>query len=104
MDPAILRAIKSVGSACAMSTSFVKIVSFDPFKVSPENLFAFRFKAIGLTSAEQLAVFKTTLASLVPTQLGPDIQSMPIDPDTQIGLVANHVEALLLKFDAGGFN
>jgi hypothetical protein len=104
METALDTAVRTVASACAINSSFVKITSFKPFQGTPNNLFLIRFKAIGLTSDAQLAAFLTTLSTLLPDKLRTDLVSMPINPDVQIGLVADHVEALLLKLAAGGFN
>jgi hypothetical protein len=104
METALERAARTVASACAINSTFVKVISVEPFKVSPDNLFLLRFKAIGLTSDAQLSTFLKTLSSLLPDQLSTDIRVIPINPDIQIGLVVNHVEALLLKLEAGGFN
>jgi hypothetical protein len=104
MPTALERASRTVASACAINSSFVKVTSFEPFEVSPNNLFLLRFKAIGLVSDAQLSTFLNTLSSLLPEQLSVDIRSMPVNADVLIALIVNHVEALLLKLAAGGFN
>ena len=104
METALETAARTVASACAINSSFVKITSFEPFQGTPNNLFLIRFKAIGLISDAQLSAFLKTLSTLLPEQLRIDVLSMPISPDVQIGLVVDHVEALLLKLAAGGFN
>jgi hypothetical protein len=104
METVLVRASKLVASACAINSTFVQVPSLSPLKIIPDNLFLLRFKAIGLTSEPQLNNFLVTLASLVPDPLSADVMSMPVNSDVQIGLVVNHVEALLLKLDAGGFN
>lgn len=104
MEPALIRASKLVASACAINSTFVHVPSLSPLQIIPDNLFLLRFKAIGLTSEPQLNNFRVTLASLVPQQLSADVMSIPVNPDIQIALVVNHIEALLLKLDAGGFN
>jgi hypothetical protein len=104
METALERASRTVASACAINSTFVKITSFEPFQVSPNNLFLLRFKVIGLVSDAQLSSFLKTLATLLPDQLSVDIRNLTVNPDVQIALVVNHVEALLLKLAAGGFN
>ena len=103
METSLERAARTVASACAINSTFVKITSLEPFEVLPNNLFLLRFKEIGLISDAQLASFLKTLSSLLPDELSVDIRSIPINPDIQIALVVNHVEALLLKLAAGGF-
>jgi len=97
-------AARTVASACAINSTFVKVTSIEPLQTAPPNLFLNRFKAIGLVSEPQLAAFLATLSTLLPDQLRTDVVSMPINPDIQIALVVNHVEALLVKFAAGGFD
>ena len=97
-------AARTVASACAINTTFVKVTSLEPLETAPKNLFQTSFKAIGLVSEAQLAAFLATLSTLLPDKLRTDIVSMPISPDIQIGLVMDHVEALLVKFAAGGFD
>lgn len=104
METALDRASKFVASACAITSTFVKVPSLSPLQIIPDNLFLLHFKAIGLTGEPQLSNFLVTLASLVPDQLSADVMSTPINADVQIGLVVNHIEALLLKLAAGGFN
>jgi len=97
-------AARTVASACAINTTFVKIISTDPLQTAPKNLFLIPFKAIGVIGQPNLAAFLATLSGLLPIQLRQDIVSMPINADVQIGLVVDHVEALLVKLAAGGFN
>lgn len=97
-------AARTVASACAINSTFVKVVSIDPLQTVPDTLFLESFSAVGMGSEPQLAAFLATLSTLLPDQLRTDIVSMPISPDVKIGLVVNHVEALLVKLAAGGFN
>ena len=103
METALERAVRAVASACAMNSNFVTVIS-DPFEVTPNNLAFLTFKNIGLVSDAQIAVYLKTLSHLLPTQLSESILNMNLNPGVIIGLVVNHVEALLLKLDAGGFD
>lgn len=97
-------AARTVASACAINSTFVKVTSIDPLQTVPQNLFQSSFKSVGLASFEQLSAFLATLSTLLPDKLRTDVVSMPISADVQIELVRNHVEALLVKFAAGGFD
>ena len=104
METALERAVRAVATACAINSTFVRVINSDPFEVTPNNLAFLTFKNIGLISDAQIAVYKRTLSELLPAQLSESILSMDLNPGVVIGLVVNHVEALLLKLDAGGFN
>jgi hypothetical protein len=104
METALQRAARTVGTACAVNSNFVKVISVDPFEVSPDNLFMLAFKNIGLVSDAQLDVFLKTLSELLQELPSQTILSIDLNPSVAIGLVVNHIEALLLKLAAGGFN
>ena len=104
METALQRAAKTVGTACAVNSNFVKVIKTDPFEVSPDNLFMLTFANIGLVSDAQLAVFLNTLSQLLLELPPQTILSIDLNPGVAIGLVVNHVEALLLKLAAGGFD
>lgn len=100
METSLQRAARSVGSACAINSNFVKVTSTNPFEVLPDNLFFLSFRNIGLSSDAQLSVFLQTLSALLPDALSQAILSIDLNPDIIISLVVNHVEALLLKLAA----
>jgi hypothetical protein len=104
METASHQAARTVGTACAINSNFVKVISTQPFKVVPDNLFLLTFKNIGLIDDAQLAVFKKTLSELLPDALTQPILSLELNSGIVIGLVVDHVENLLLKLEAGGFN
>ncbi|HET9530733.1 MAG TPA: hypothetical protein VFQ92_10295 [Blastocatellia bacterium] len=89
------KAIKAVAIACAATTTFVKIIGHKPFKVSPNNLFKLSFSSVGIVSDAQLEAFRQTLISILPDELRGDLQRMDLSPGIIIGLVVDHVEALL---------
>jgi hypothetical protein len=95
-DSSFQRASKAVATACAATTTFVKIISIQPFDVSPDNLFLLTFSAIGIASDAQMEAFRHTLIALLPESLMGDLQKMDLAPGIVIRLVVNHVEALLL--------
>jgi hypothetical protein len=103
METALQQAARSVGTACAINTTFVKVLSINPFAISPDNLFFLTFKSIGIISDAALSSFLQTLSTLLPPELSQDINGLDLAPDVVIGLVVNHVEALLLKLEGGGF-
>lgn len=103
METALQRAARTVGTACAINSTFVRVIRTDPFEVSPDNLFMLTFKNIGLVSDAQIAVFLKTLSELLPELPPQSILSIDLNPNVAIGLVVNHIEALLLKLAAGGF-
>lgn len=90
------RASKAVAIACASTTTFVKIISFSPFKVSPNNLMKLRFKEVGIISDAQMEAFRQTLIHLLPDELMGDLQKMELSPEIIIRLVVDHVTALLM--------
>jgi hypothetical protein len=94
-DSPTQKAAKSVAIACAATTTFVKVLSFKPFKVSPNNLFKLTFDSIGITSDAQIEAFRQTLITLLPDELLKDLEKMDLSPGIIIGLVVDHVEALL---------
>lgn len=94
-DSPTQQAIKAVAIACAATTTFVKILTFKPFKVSPNNLFKLTFKSVGIISDAQIEAFRHTLIALLPDSLMADLQKMGLSPEIVIGLVVDHVEALL---------
>jgi hypothetical protein len=95
-ESALQRALKAVAVACAATTTFVKVISFNPFEVSPENLTLLTFRSVGIISDAQMAAFRATLIEILPDSLMSNLQQMDLSPDLVIRLVANHVEALLL--------
>ena len=94
------RAALAVASACAIASSLVKVVSADPLKTQPDNLFLCAFKTVGILDDAQMAVFRASLVSLVPDKAQSGVQSMPLSPDLMIGLVVNHVDALIAQAEA----
>jgi hypothetical protein len=104
METALQRAARTVSTACAINSTFVKVISVDPFRVTPDNVFQLTFKNIGLVSDAQLAIFLKTLSDLLPELPPQSILSIGLNPSVVIGLVVDHVEALLLKLAAGGFD
>ena len=98
---ALDRAIEAVAVACAATTTFVKIPSFDPFEISPDNLLTLSFKEVGIISDAQMSAFRQALIRLLPNALLADLEKMPLAADIKVGLVVNHVEALLLQLAAG---
>lgn len=94
-DSPTQQAIKAVAIACASSTSFVKIITFKPFNVSPNNLFQLTFVSVGIISDAQMEAFRHTLITLLPTELMADLQGMDLSPGMVIGLLVDFVEALL---------
>lgn len=103
METALERAVRAVATACAINSTFVRVINTDPFEVTPNNLAFLTFKNIGLISDAQISVFLQTLSELLPAPLSVPVRSMNLNPSVVISLVVNHIEALLLKFDAGGF-
>ncbi len=89
------KAAKSVAIACAASTTFVKIITVNPFVVSPNNLFEMTFNAVGIISDAQMEAFRHTLITILPTALLGDLEKMALAPGIVIGLVVDHIEALL---------
>ena len=89
------QAIKAVANACAANTQVVTITSQQPFKVSPNNLFKVTFASVGIISDVGMEAFRQTLIGLLPDALREDVQKMEIAPGIVIGLVVDHIEALL---------
>jgi len=89
------KAAKAVAISCAAATTFVKIITFKPFVVSPNNLFKLSFSSVGLFSDAQLEAFRHTLITVAPDALAGDIEKLDLAPGIVIGLVVDHIEALL---------
>jgi|SRR5262252_10081160 len=89
------KAAKAVAIACAASTTFVKVIKFKPFVVSPNDLFKLSFSSVGLTSNAQLEAFRQTLIAVLPDELTGDIEKLDLASGIVIGLVVDHIEALL---------
>lgn len=94
------RASLAVASACAISSTFVKVVSTDPLTTLPSNLFLLAFKAVGIIDDAHIAIFRASLVSLLPDKVKAGAQAMPLNPDLMIGLVVNHVDALIAQSEA----
>jgi hypothetical protein len=94
-DSPTQQAAKAVAISCAASTTFVKIISFNPFVISPNNLFKMTFSSVGLISDAQMEAFRHTLITVLPDALLGDIEKLDLAPGIVTGLVVNHVEALL---------
>ena len=99
-ESALQKASKAVAIACAATTTFVKILSLKPFKLSPNNLFKLRFKEVGVLDKTQIEAFRQTLVALLPEELRTDVEKMDLSAEIIIGLVVDHVEALLLARNA----
>ncbi len=91
------RASFAVASAAAIASNFVKIVSAAPLRTIPENLFLCTFKTVGIIDDAHIAVFRTALLSLVPDTVKSGVQSMQLNPSLMIGLVVNHLDALIAQ-------
>ena len=89
------KAAKAVAISCAASTTFVKIITFKPFVVSPNDLFKLTFSSVGLISDAQMEAFRHTLITVLPDALAGDIEKLDLAAGIIIGLVVDHVEALL---------
>jgi hypothetical protein len=94
------RAALAVASACAIASSFVKVVTVDPLATLPEKLFLLTFGNVGIDDDAHLATFRTSLVSLLPDKVKPGAQRMPLTRDVMIGLVVNHVDALIAQVEA----
>jgi hypothetical protein len=73
----------------------VKIITFKPFVVSPNDLFKMTFSSVGLISDAQMEAFRHTLITVVPDALAGDIEKLDLASGIVIGLVVDHIEALL---------
>ena len=89
------KAAKAVAIACAASTTFVKIVKMSPFVVAPNDLFKKTFSSVGITSDAQLEAFRHTLIEILPNSMLGDLLAMDLGHGIEIGLVVDHIEALL---------
>lgn len=94
-ESASQKAAKAVAIACATSTTFVKVITFKPFAVPPDDLFKMSFSSIGVTSNAQIEAFRHTLIAVLPDTLTGAIEKLDLAPGIVIGLVVDHVEALL---------
>lgn len=89
-------AVRSVVLACASMTQLVRIVSVNPFIVSPADLGDQTFQRIGILDTE---LFKQALLESLPPGLPPKtteaLLRMKLNPSVQIGLVINAVFVIL---------
>jgi hypothetical protein len=94
-DSPTQKAAKAVAIACAASTTFVKVISLKPFVLSPNDLFELTFSSVGIISDAQMEAFRHTLVTILPEVLIGDLEKMDLAPGIVIGLVVDHIEALL---------
>jgi hypothetical protein len=94
---ALERAAEAVAIACATATTFVKILDFENFTVSPDNLLELQFKEVGIDDDSKITIFRQALIKILPDKLMGDLQKMDLSPGVVIKLAMNHVEALILK-------
>jgi len=102
MKTALQRASAAVATACAMTSTFVHVISFDPLSISPGDLFLRSFGAVGIQDTARIETFRQALISVLPPGLAATIQAISLSPSLQIGLLVNHLEALIAQFDENG--
>ena len=95
-------AAKKTCTALAEATGLVKIISFNPFKVTPENVLDLNFKDVAINDDVAIDIFKKAVASLVNEDLRPKIMGQEIDASSRIMLFSDFLEALLAQQELGG--
>jgi len=55
---------------------------------------------VGIIDDAHIAVFRISLLSLVPDKVKSGVQSMQLNPSLMIGLVVNHLDALVAQSEA----
>ena len=94
------RACIAVASACAEASNFVKVISITPLQILPDNLFLSTFAAVGINDDAHLATFQATLVGLAPDAVKSGAQQIGLSTGLQIGLVVNHIDALIAQSEA----
>jgi len=89
-------------SACALATSKVHIVSFEPFQVNPANVLDMTFASQNIAGT-QIDIFKKAAAELLPSNqkgrqdIAAKILAQAIDPKKKIFRFSNFLEAALAE-------
>jgi hypothetical protein len=93
MATALMIAAKAVGSALAVSSQGIQIVSLDPFKITPPNAFDRPFSDFNTV----LDVFRAHLIQNLPDVISGDVEALPLAQSTIISSVVDAVQAFLLQ-------
>ena len=93
MPTALAIATKAIGTAVALSSQGVQIISFEPFKIEPANFFQRRFSDFNTV----MDVFRTHLIENLPDVISGELEALPLDVSTTIGDVVDGVQAMLLN-------
>jgi predicted protein tyrosine phosphatase len=95
-------AAKKTCTALAEATGLVQIISFDPFKVKPENVLDLTFKDVAVNDDAAISIFKKAVATLVVEDLKLKVMGQEIDASSRIMLFSDFLEALLAQQELGG--
>jgi hypothetical protein len=92
-------AAKHVAAACAAASNLVRVISFEPLTTAPAQLFLLSFKAVGIITSEQIALFRAHLIQFMPAKFAPLLQDnqLPLGPDTNIGGIVHYIEVAVFK-------
>jgi|GraSoiStandDraft_2_1057267.scaffolds.fasta_scaffold1836290_1 hypothetical protein len=93
MATALLIAAKAVGSALAVSSQGIQIVSLDPFKITPPNAFDRPFSDFNTV----MDIFRAHLIENLPDVISGEIEALPMDNGTIIMRIVDAVQAILLQ-------
>jgi hypothetical protein len=93
MATALMIAAKAVGSALAVSSQGIQIVSLNPFKITPPNAFDRPFSDFNTV----LDVFRAHLIQNLPDVISGDVEALPLAQSTIISSVVDAVQAFLLQ-------
>jgi hypothetical protein len=92
MSTALDIAASAVGTALALSSQGVQIVSTSPFTIKPDDAFEYPFSNFHTV----VRVFRAHLMNELPTVLTPQLQALPLADETTISDVVEAVEAMIL--------
>jgi hypothetical protein len=93
MATALMIAAKAVGSALAVSSQGIQIVTLEPFKITPDDAFDHPFSDFNTV----MDIFRAHLIRNLPDVISGDIQALPMATNTVIMTVVDAVQAILLQ-------
>src|SRR5262245_24556788 len=84
-------------TACAVATTKVNVVTFEPFTVTPNNLLNKTFEDVAIKDDQTVAIMKKAAAELVPVdqkgrdQIQANILAQAVDTTKKIVLFADFI-------------
>jgi len=100
MEPP-LEALSSVATAVAMVSQQVRVLTWDPFAVVPDDFEQYSFGALGVHTPAEVEAFRQALVRTVPEPVQAGVLELELAPELIVGLVVTQVASLLASGLAG---